>query len=178
MPCARWERNHVVPRDTSSHHNHNATSAPPTCLTSIACCIVFLCPTPLSLTSVHPVEEKLWLVGDHDRLPQFCVHHVGVRRHLATKCCPGMDGLPTALIHIPANILYKSTAGRYRPVSYPDGPITSRYRFTKNAYWGTCLTFGLMLTRRLLCCSGGALKCVTLVLHDAETLRNLNFMVT
>ena len=28
-----------------------------------------------------------------------------------------------------ASILYKSIAGRYRPVSYPDGPITTRYRF-------------------------------------------------
>ena len=27
------------------------------------------------------------------------------------------------------SILHKSTAGRYRPVSYPDGPITARYRF-------------------------------------------------
>ena len=36
---------------------------------------------------------------------------------------------------IPASILYKSTAGRYRPVSYPDGPITARYIFIKNAYW-------------------------------------------
>ena len=35
----------------------------------------------------------------------------------------------------PASILYKSTAGRYRPVSYPDEPITARYRFIKNAYW-------------------------------------------
>ena len=35
----------------------------------------------------------------------------------------------------PAGILYKSIAGRYRPVSYPDGPITARYRFIKNAYW-------------------------------------------
>ena len=35
----------------------------------------------------------------------------------------------------PASILYKSIAGRYRPVSYPDGPITARYRFIKNAYW-------------------------------------------
>ena len=33
----------------------------------------------------------------------------------------------------PASILYKSIAGRYRPVSYPDGPITVRYRFIKNA---------------------------------------------
>ena len=35
----------------------------------------------------------------------------------------------------PASILYKSIAGRYRPVSYPDGPITARYRFIKNASW-------------------------------------------
>ena len=39
----------------------------------------------------------------------------------------------------PASILYKSIAGRYRPVSYPDGPITARYRFIKNAYWVGCL---------------------------------------
>ena len=37
----------------------------------------------------------------------------------------------------PASILYKSIAGRYRPVSYPDGPITPRYKFIKNAYWET-----------------------------------------
>ena len=35
----------------------------------------------------------------------------------------------------PASILYKSIAVRYRPVSYPDGPITDRYRFIKNASW-------------------------------------------
>ena len=35
----------------------------------------------------------------------------------------------------PANILYKSIAGRYRPVSVADGPITARYRFKKNDYW-------------------------------------------
>ena len=32
----------------------------------------------------------------------------------------------------PASILFKSIAGRYRPVSYPDGPITARFRFIKN----------------------------------------------
>ena len=35
----------------------------------------------------------------------------------------------------PASILYKSIAGRYRPVSYPDGPIRVLYRFIKNASW-------------------------------------------
>ena len=33
------------------------------------------------------------------------------------------------------SILYKSKTGRYRPVSYPEGPITARNRFIKNAYW-------------------------------------------
>ena len=31
---------------------------------------------------------------------------------------------------LPASILRKSTSGRDRPVSYPDGPMTARYRFT------------------------------------------------
>ena len=35
----------------------------------------------------------------------------------------------------PASILYKSTAGRYRPVRVADGPITARCSFIKNAYW-------------------------------------------
>ena len=34
-----------------------------------------------------------------------------------------------------ASILYKSTAGRNRPVRVADGPITARCRFMKNAYW-------------------------------------------
>ena len=38
-------------------------------------------------------------------------------------------------IRHPASILNKSIAGRSRPVSYPDGPITARCRFMKNAYW-------------------------------------------
>ena len=47
----------------------------------------------------------------------------------------GMNFLPKGadyflLEYVPASILYKSIAGRYRPVSYPDGPITTRYRFT------------------------------------------------
>ena len=35
----------------------------------------------------------------------------------------------------PVSILYKSIAGRYRPVRVADGPITVRYRFIKNASW-------------------------------------------
>ena len=35
----------------------------------------------------------------------------------------------------PVGILYKSIAGRYRPVRVADGPITACYRFIKNASW-------------------------------------------
>ena len=41
----------------------------------------------------------------------------------------------------PVSILYKSTAVRYRPVSYPDGPITARCRFIKNASWVPLIFF-------------------------------------
>ena len=36
---------------------------------------------------------------------------------------------------IPASIVYKSIAGRYRPVRVADGQITARYRFINNASW-------------------------------------------
>ena len=51
----------------------------------------------------------------------------------------------TLLSHMPedmfshgatVSILYKTIAGRYRPVRVADGPITVRYRFIKNARWG------------------------------------------
>ena len=35
----------------------------------------------------------------------------------------------------PVSSLYKSTAGRFRPVWVADGPITARCRFIKNASW-------------------------------------------
>ena len=46
---------------------------------------------------------------------------------------------------IPASILYKCIAGRHRPVSYPDGPITPRYTFIKNSYWGVKAFFFISL---------------------------------
>ena len=39
------------------------------------------------------------------------------------------------LNNYPASILHKFIAGRYWRVSYPDGTITARYRFIRNAYW-------------------------------------------
>ena len=41
----------------------------------------------------------------------------------------------------PASILRKSTSGRHRPVSYPDGPMTARYRFTLNADWVVVVSY-------------------------------------
>ena len=40
----------------------------------------------------------------------------------------------------PVSILYKSIAGRYRPVREADEPMTARYRFIKNASWVCCLS--------------------------------------
>ena len=65
--------------------------------------------------------------------------------HLAKNVTSDLKGMSFDLLSeetcFPASILYKSTAGRYRPVSYPDGPITARYRFIKNAYWVVSLPF-------------------------------------
>ena len=41
----------------------------------------------------------------------------------------------------PDSIPYKSIAGHYRPVSFPDGPITARCRFIWNAYWVHSIVF-------------------------------------
>ena len=44
------------------------------------------------------------------------------------KCCQFLYS-NTNFSNIPCSILHKSIASRYRPVSYPDGQITARYRF-------------------------------------------------
>ena len=46
------------------------------------------------------------------------------------KLCSVIIAIPRYLLYyFPASIFHKSIAGHYRPVSYPDGPITARYRF-------------------------------------------------
>ena len=50
-------------------------------------------------------------------LPWFSYFTLCFRRYINDMCPP-------------ASILRKSTSGRHRPVSYPDGPMTARYRFT------------------------------------------------
>ena len=67
---------------------------------------------------------KIYQMGEYLRQFPYC--HI-----FWTRYCLGQWN--TALN--PVSILYKSIAGRYRPVSYPDGPITAHYGFTKNASW-------------------------------------------
>ena len=47
---------------------------------------------------------------------------------------------------IPVSILYKSTAGRYRPVRVADRPITARCRFIKNVSWVFCDNSGIIFS--------------------------------
>ena len=70
-----------------------------------------------------------------------CARNVATRSH--QRWCNVMhrrscNVIKTSCVHwegYPVSILYKSTVGRYRPVSYPDGPITARCSFIKNASW-------------------------------------------
>ena len=55
--------------------------------------------------------------------------------YLLRSVCPNTYGEYGMLTTNPVSILYKSTAGRYRPVRVADGPITARCRFIKNASW-------------------------------------------
>ena len=64
-----------------------------------------------------------------------------VRSFLLSITTNIMDGqwsgllLRTVAYRYPVSILYKSIAGRYRPVRVADGPRTARCRFIKNASW-------------------------------------------
>ena len=50
------------------------------------------------------------------------------------KCVHGVYERSSEAIY-PVKFLYKSIAGRYRPVRVADGPIMARYRFIKNTSW-------------------------------------------
>ena len=52
-----------------------------------------------------------------------------------STCSVNSDHKADAQTNLPVSILYKSIAGRYRPVRVADGPIMARYRFIKNASW-------------------------------------------
>ena len=65
------------------------------------------------------------------------------------------------------SILYKSIAGRYQPISYPEGQITARYRFI---FWVFCLC-----VCNFLCGICGVLICFSpllpLALWESRALR-------
>ena len=72
-------------------------------------------------------RNKLWQnkrhIWNHSLTKNNCNRRTASERSI--------EKLPGTIL--PVSILYKSIADRYRPVSYPDGPITARYRFIKNA---------------------------------------------
>ena len=87
------------------------------------------------------IEVKITLSADY-----YCGHCTGRRSSLIMIVktllqsifnSSNTDGLlimaDSNPVSIPVSILYKSIAGRYRPVRVADGPITARYRFIKNA---------------------------------------------
>ena len=74
-----------------------------------------------SLPSVNPFDEGKPL---HHEIRRLLPHDTHKKKKKKKK-------KNVTLVKIPASILYKSIARRYRPVSYPDGPVTARYRFIK-----------------------------------------------
>ena len=87
------------------------------------CCISLV----LSCTVITSMGKKEMVLCDGS-LWDFSVSYV------VLFCCPFVVFFGSGTV--PVSILYKSIAGRYRPVRVADGPITARYRFIKNASWG------------------------------------------
>ena len=74
----------------------------------------------LFLKTKRTAWQRYYFVANHSSWNHFCF-----------KNCQCYFMFSIILNRVgPASILRKSTSGRYRPVSYPDGPMTARYRFT------------------------------------------------
>ena len=96
------------------------------------CVCVCVCVT---VASSDIVTIWLWVTSGYREINIQCCWELSGKTSFHSFRRSGYEKTLTPLGTNPASILYKSTAGRYRPVSYPDGPITARYRFIKNAYW-------------------------------------------
>ena len=105
--------------DISFYHNN-------WCVYSSKSTLILMCTLNiwLSLTSLNyphlPNYFALWLTlsdSNYSCLEQFSMDP------------KTFEPLKFDCITFPATILHKSIADRYRPVSYPDGPITTRYKF-------------------------------------------------
>ena len=79
----------------------------------------------------------------------------------------------------PVSILYKSIAGRYRPVRIADGPITARYRFVKNASWEGGISVAVLrsFSVRVLFCAVIAFTVDSRYLEVQETLKYFEISV-
>ena len=85
-------------------------------------------------------------------LPYTCSWNVGLTLSILVPVVQSIVNLTSSLMAnsiYPVSILYKSIAGRYRPVSVADGPITARYGFIKNASWVTVVAE--VLSNTLVC---------------------------
>ena len=106
-----------------------------------------------SLISDFVVRMKTLCILDYRKCRRFWLETVRMRKliwNLAgptypkvcfltlqlQKCCVQSLGYQVLSREMcPVSILFKSIAGRYRPVRVADGPITAPYRFIKNASW-------------------------------------------
>ena len=92
----------------------------------------------------------------HDRELIDTLHY---KRLKLSSLVKGQRGLA------PANILYKSIAGRYRPVSYPDGPITRSGNFIIGASGSD---------KQLLCASSGTRAALNIAAEKSEQKRQVS----
>ena len=76
------------------------------------------------------MKMKLWVKEGFD--PR---HQISLWIRLLLMSVESKTRASVITVAILVSILYKSRAGRYRPVSVADGPITARYIFLKNASW-------------------------------------------
>ena len=75
-----------------------------------------------------------WTCAHSEGSEQFALPPLAIRPHYLILLFHNVQNQEHYSL-IPVSILYKSIAGRYRPVRVADGPITACYRFIKNASW-------------------------------------------
>ena len=95
------------------------------CAMSVMICIL------LRFKSTVPVDSINFLLGKEKKKKKK-------KKQTKKKKKNGKEQNITLSVYYPVSILYKSIAGRFRPVRVADGPITARYRFIKNATWVIC----------------------------------------
>ena len=96
------------------------------------------------------VKRDLWAYVNRSR-----TGWVSVKLHISLYSPLVYYTVRSRVSRYPISILYKSIAGRYRPIRVADGPITARYRFMKNASWTVQVQISL---RFCAVCSGPALS--------------------